>query len=137
MKKEIGVGARYLSFSLNKSSLESGWALIGNAVRLEYPISSGQFVFETDGSRRTVFRYAGGLKEALQIGFDGGPASPEVMQLGPSAMVGPELQITRADKTAENATPVVVLIPRIGYRQILVGERNSCGVGKRCLEILN
>jgi len=105
---------RPMAFNIERASHETAWkfvakgGLTGNGYfSIAGDRTSEQFVFRPNNStRRMAFRYAGGSKEFLQIGYDGGANSPTAIMIGPSALASPELNIYNNKITTSSSVDI-------------------------------
>lgn len=130
---------RFLAFNVDRATHVGQWAYAGELFRVERNMNDAQFVFVPRGNRRTYLRYAGGDNELMQIGYDGGPNAPHVIQIGPNALWNPEIQAKKLQSTRPGELAVLFFgnygVP--GPKQVSVGAPNSAGPGFRVLAVPN
>lgn len=133
------VARRFGGFSVDRTTHLGSWAFDGEMIRIEQNMNQGHFVFLPKGTRSTVFRYAGGQNELLQIGNSGGSYSPDMIQIGPTALSNPELRIKKVQLTRSGELAILVYgnYGTPGPKQLQVGAPDSGGPGFRALIVGN
>jgi hypothetical protein len=78
---------RFFAFNVDRET-NQGWSAFASQFRVEYEMNSEDFQFLTHpGNRKVIFRYAGAVGERLQIGFIDNDSTPDMISIGPKAIV--------------------------------------------------
>jgi hypothetical protein len=78
---------RFFAFNVDRET-NQGWSAFASQFRVEYEMNTEDFQFWTHpGNRKVIFRYAGADGERLQVGYLDNENTPDVISIGPKAVV--------------------------------------------------